>query len=257
MKDYYSILGVQRGATDDEIKQAFRRLAMKHHPDRGGDQLKFQDINEAYGVLGDPQKRAEYDNPHRGRVHVNMGGPHFNFDDIFSMFGASFGQRQSMARMQLWISLADVAQGGPRVISVADQNGQSNIEIQIPPGIDDGDSIRYPGMAPGGHDLIITYRVRPDARWQRDGSHVITDITVDILDLIVGGEIIVSTLTNTELTLKIPPMTQPGTMMRIRNHGLQRKNTHQKGDLLVRVQARLPDKISDELMDAIRQERGQ
>jgi DnaJ-class molecular chaperone len=260
VKDYYQILGIDRRATADEIKRAYRRLASQHHPDKGGDTAKFQEVEEAYRVLGDPDSRQEYDNP-RPRVHVNMQqGPHFNFDDIFTMFGAQFGpqaRQGSSARLQLWITLQDVVQGGPRVISVASPHGQSNVEIQIPPGVADGDSIRYPGMAPGKMDLIITYRVRPDPVWQRQDCHLIVEKTVDVWDLILGGEVMVDTLAGTQLVLTVAAGTQPGTTLRIRGHGLYRKDGVHRGDILVRVQARLPDQISPALLAAIREHKGQ
>jgi DnaJ-class molecular chaperone len=105
VKDYYSILGVTKTATPDEIKQAYRRLAMQHHPDRGGDIDRFQAVEEAYRTLSDPAKRAEYDNP-RQNVHVNFGGPGFNFDDIFSMFGVNQPRspRTMAARTPNWTS---------------------------------------------------------------------------------------------------------------------------------------------------------
>jgi curved DNA-binding protein len=265
MPDHYATLGVARTADDDEIKRAFRKLAMKHHPDRGGDQVQFQQINEAYSVLSDPARRREYDNPQK-RVHINVNGhPHsgqspFDFNDIFEVFGARFNQpqrQQPMARMTLWISLADVAQGGERIVSVGTPQGQSNIEINIPSGIMDGESVRYPELAPGKIDLVITYRIRPDQVWTRQGDNVSSEVSVSVWDLILGGQITLKTLQNTDIVVVIPPNTQPGTTMRVRGHGLLRKNTSERGDIMVRVQGRLPDNISDDLLEHIRKTRDQ
>lgn len=264
MKDHYTTLGVARTATEDEIKRAFRRLASQYHPDKGGDTRKFQEIQEAYAVLGDPQKRAEYDNP---RSHARMNfNPHanFNFDEIFNMFGANLRERQSgMVRMQLWIGLADVARGGPRAVSVQVNNTIQNIEIDIPLGVADGDTIRYAKLAPGGHDLVVTYRVHPDPRWQRDKSDLTTEISVDVWSLILGGEVQISDILGRHFMLTIPANTQPGTMLRMRGRGLPPRNlpgdrpNAPPGDLLLKVQARLPDKISQDLLDAINKEIGQ
>lgn len=257
MKNYYEILGVKTSASQDEIKRAYRKLASQHHPDKGGDTQKFQEIQEAYAVLSDDQKRAAYDNPQQNfGFQFNSNGP-FDFDSIFDIFGARFGQQQQRpryARMSLWITLADAVTGGPRTVSVGTHNGVHAVEIEIPSGIDDGDSVQYPGLAPGGMDLVITFRIHPDPRFQRNGSNLITDHTVNIWDLILGCQTSIRDVKNTTLTLTVPPRTQPGTLLRLKGRGLsQRHNT--PGDLLVRIHARIPDQIPDELLNQIEQTR--
>lgn len=257
MTDYYSTLGVPRTATDEEIKRAYRRLASQHHPDKGGDTERFQEIQQAYSVLGDAEQRQQYDNP---GIRINMSGaPHFNFDTIFDMFGARFQeqQRSKMAtRMQLWIGLRDVAQGGRRAVSMATMQGQANIELELPQGIEDGDSVRYQGLAPGGSDLVVTFRVRPESGWHRQDDTVIQDVTVNVWDLILGTELTVTTLRDSQILVTVPANTQPGTALRIRGHGLRRRGTSIQGDMLVRLHGVLPDSISPALLDQIRQEQG-
>ncbi len=257
MKDHYQTLGVERTATGEEIKRVYRRLASQHHPDKGGDKERFQEIQQAYAVLSDPAQRQQYDNP---GIRINVGSnPHFNFDSIFDMFGARFQEqhRQRMAtRMQLWIGLRDVAQGGRRAVSVATHQGQVNIELEIPQGVEEGDSVRYQGLAPGGSDLIVTFRLRPEPGWTRQDDTVTQDVTVPIWDLILGAEIRVNTLRDAEIIVTVPAMTQPGTAMRIRGHGLRRRGASASGDMLVRLHAVLPDHITPELQDRIRAERG-
>lgn len=250
MKDYYSILGVPRDAPEADIKRAYRRLASQHHPDKGGDTARFQEIEEAYRVLSDAAARTEYDNP-RPQAHFHAAG--FNLDEIFNMFGTRFHheQRRATANLQLWVTLEDLARPGPKVIAVSSPHGQSQIEIQIPPGVADGDSIRYPRIAPGQQDLVITYRIRADPVWQRDGAHVITERSVDVWQAILGTEITVRTLRDTEIVLRIPPRTQNGTVLRVRGHGLPQRNTAVPGDMLVRIQLRLPDDIPESLMAEI------
>jgi len=259
VKDYYKILGLDRSANDSDIKQAFRRLASQHHPDKGGDCHRFQEVQEAYSVLGDPEQRRQYDSPPGVRIHRG-GAPGFDFDAIFDMFGAKFGDarnRVTAARIQLWISLADVAQGGPRTISVSSPAGQHNIEITIPPGLQDGESVRYPRLAPGGVDLVVMFRVRPEPGWQRQDHDVIQDITLEIWDLILGRDIMTTTLSGREIKVAVPPRTQPGSMLRIRGHGLPHRNSSAQGDLLIRLLARLPPDITPDLLEHIRRERGQ
>jgi DnaJ-class molecular chaperone len=256
MSDHYATLGVARTATPDEIKRAFRKLASQHHPDKGGNTQKFQEIQAAYDTLGDAVKRADYDNP-RPQFSGMPGGAHFNMNDIFSsMFGGQspFGQQsrrqQSHTRMTLWIRMTDVAQGGTRPVAVGTPHGQSTIEVEIPLGINDGDNVQYQGLAPGGGDLVIQFRVHPDPIWQRNGLDLVTDVTADIWSMILGSDITVRTLTGSALTTSMPAGTQPKTLIRLRGHGL-RDRSGNTGDLMIRVMPTIPKIIRPELLEAI------
>ena len=261
MKDYYSILGVTRAATPEEIKKAYRRLASQHHPDKGGDTARFQELEEAYRVLSDPQKRAAHDNPQPQGFPggFQFHSQPFDFNNIFNMFGAQFQQHQrpqaAQARMSLWIQLSDVASGGKRTVSVGTSAGSQVIEIEIPPGIDDGGSVVYPGLAPGGVDLAVTFRIHPNPRWQRDGFNLYTDQKVSVWFLITGGNIIVRDILNRELEVFIPPHTQPGQILRCRGRGLPDRG-NQPGDMMIRIQAEIPRDIPEDLLTLIRQQTG-
>ena len=256
MTDYYAALGVPKTATADDIKRAFRRLASQHHPDKGGDTQKFQAIQQAYATLGDDQKRAEYDNPRPqfSGFHGHPGG--VNINDIFGqMFGQQFGQqhqhpRRSHVRMTLWISLLDVATGGKRTVSLGTQSGVSAVEIEIPLGINDGDNVQYEGIGPGGADLVVQFKVSPDRKWQRDGLNLTQEVRIDIWDLILGGELTIDTLTGKTLSTQVPARTQPGTVLRLKAQGLQDR-TGRTGDIMVRVQAQIPENIPPEIIEAI------
>jgi DnaJ-class molecular chaperone len=257
--NYYEILGVTKTATADEIKLAYRRLASQHHPDKGGDKNRFQEIQQAYQTLSDPESRASYDHPRPQftQRRAGAGEPQFNFNDIFHMFGARFGGDVEQpvarsARAQLWISLTDVAQGGRRIISIATSQGQSNVEIDIPAGIEDGDSVRYSKLAPGGQDLVIQFRVQADQNWQRQGSTLMVTMTATVWQLILGAELNLDIITGKTIAVTVPPHTQPGTTLRIRGYGLASRTGAPPGDLLVKLAARLPDHIPDDLMDHIR-----
>ena len=255
MIDYYSTLGVSKTATQDEIKKAFRRLASQHHPDKGGDTAKFQEIQAAYDTLGDSAKRQQYDNP---RPQFNnfghASGPQFDFDTIFNVFGTQFGHRQqrqqpAVSRANLTITLADVATGGKRTIGI----GQSTVEIEIPLGINDGDSIQYRGLGTQGSDLIITFRIAPSSTWQRQGSNLLTEHTINIWDLILGGETTVKDLLGNEITILVPKGTQPGARLRLRGRGLPGRVG--PGDIIVQIQAVIPKHIPKDLLDMIEQKR--
>ena len=264
MQNPYQTLGVDRNASPDEIKRAYRKLASQHHPDKGGDKARFQEIQSAYDTLTDPNRRAGYDNPgqfgQRG-FSFNFGGDSpFNFEHIFNSFGTQFHhphqQRVQQARMSLWITLDDVARGGRRTVSVGSQQGTVTVEIEIPLGIDDGDTVQYPKTGPMGTDLLITFRIHPNPRYQRQGPNLTTEHSVTVWDLILGAEIAVRDILGNTLSLTVPPRTQPGTTFRLRGRGLNQR-TGTPGDLFVRVSARIPDHIPESVVQAIEQARNQ
>jgi DnaJ-class molecular chaperone len=259
MPDHYAVLGVARTATPDEIKRAFRRLASQHHPDKGGDTQKFQEIQVAYDTLGDAAKRQQYDNP-APQFAGFPGGAQFNMGDIFSqMFGGhpGFGgqhPRRNHMRMSLWITLKDVSTGGHRQVAVGSPQGQSTIEIDIPQGINDGDMVQYQGLAPGGQDLVIEFRIHPHPQFRRDGLNLTVDYKASVWDMILGGDTTVVNLDGNQLVVAIPPLTDNNTTLRLRGRGLQdRKGA--TGDLFIRLQAQLPSSITPELAQAIQQHR--
>jgi DnaJ-class molecular chaperone len=252
MQNPYQTLGVDRNASPDEIKRAYRRLASKHHPDKGGDKTRFQEIQAAYEAITNPRPNTQ--NPFG---HTNNGGNNgaFDFDHIFNVFGARFQQphqrMQQQARMSLWITLKDAAQGGRRSITVGTAQGTQVVEIEIPAGINDSDSVQYPGIGPGGMDLIISFRIHPDAQWTRQGLDLITEHVLDMWDLILGTELQVRDILGHTLSVNIAAGTQPGTMMRLRGRGITAR-TGQAGDLLIKIQTRIPTDIPEDLVKQIR-----
>jgi curved DNA-binding protein len=252
MQNPYQTLGVDRNASPDEIKRAYRRLASKHHPDKGGDKTRFQEIQAAYEAITNPRPNTQ--NPFG---HTNNGGNTgaFDFDHIFNIFGARFQQphqrMQQQARMSLWITLKDAAQGGPRSITVGTAQGTQVVEIEIPRGINDGDSVQYPGIGPGGMDLIISFRIHPEAQWTRQGLDLVTEHTLDIWDLILGTELPVRDVLGHTLSVNIAAGTQPGTMVRLRGRGITAR-TGQAGDLLIKIQTRIPTDVPEDLVKQIR-----
>jgi curved DNA-binding protein len=258
MQNPYQTLGVNRDATADDIKQAYRKLASKHHPDRGGDTRAFQEIQIAYDTLSDPQRRAAYDNPGFGGG-FRADAP-FDFQTIFDIFGTRFQhpgqaqQQRQQARMSLWITLRDVATGGKRTISVGTQQGTHAVEIEVPLGINNGDTVQYSGLGPGGMDLVITYRIHPDARFDRHDLNLHTEHVTDVWTLITGGSATVKDLIGNNLEITVPSRTQPGTTVRLRGRGLKGRSGN-TGDLLVRLQARIPDQIDPELIALIKKNR--
>jgi len=183
--DYYSILGVAKNASDKELKSAYKKLSMQHHPDRtGGSDEKFKQVNEAYSTLKDPQKRGMYDHEQNGGGQAfnfntgNMGGDH-PFSDIFGqMFGGGHPRRQQQVRADITlgieINIEDVFNGITRYITYRLSNGQEEtVEIKIPKGAKHGDRIRYSGMgdiSPSRTrgDLYLQIKERVSRDWQRE-----------------------------------------------------------------------------------------
>ncbi len=284
-KDYYQILGLDRSASVDDVRKAYRKLALKYHPDRNpGDKSAeehFKDINEAYQVLSDPQKRARYDQ--LGSAYSswqNRGGTPGDFDwsqwfsgqpggarveygdvndlfgqDIFSDFFRSiFGgigrgpqtstrTRSAPAYQQsITISLEEAYRGTTRAF----RSGERSVTVRIPAGVKTGSKVRAAGAGPDGSDLYLLVEVTEDPRFERQGDDLRTSVTVDVFTAILGGEVEVPTMEAT-VTLKIPEGTQPEQVFRLAGRGMPRlRATQTKGDLFVRVKVRVPRDLTPE-----------
>lgn len=274
--DYYSTLGLKRGASDDEIKKAYRKLAMKHHPDRGGDEKKFKEVSTAYEALTNPEKKRIIDmggdpNAQPGMGGFNQGGPfefHFNsgnFDDLFGNFGFGGFGRQPMRKnkslsINVEISLEDVLNGKDFTAEVSMPGGKSKvITIQIPPGIEHGQQIRYEGMGdasipnlrPG--DLLVNVLIRQHVRFTRDGNNLVMERELSVWDVILGTSIDITTLDNKTLSINIPAGTQPETMMRITGEGLPHMRTRQRGNLFLKIKVTIPKNLNQSQIEKINQ----
>ena len=276
-RDYYEVLGVQKGASDDEIKKAFRKLAVKYHPDKNpGDkeaEAKFKEANEAYSVLSDKTKRARYDqfghagvggagggaggNPFGGAYGFN--GQSFNFDfgggaGLDDILGAMFGfgggfrgaRRGRDMRTSITISFEDAIFGTSRSIMV---DGKE-IKLKIPAGIYDGQQIRLQGKGaespveggPRG-DLYVEIRVRAHKTLTREGDLILSEVTISMVDAVLGTEVDVQTVDG-NVTMKIPAGTQPGTNFKLSGHGAPRLGSEERGPHIVTVNVEIPKNLS-------------
>lgn len=257
--DHYSTLGVPRDADHDTIKAAFRKLAMKHHPDKGGDPNEFQKINEAYETLSDPTKRAQYDNPQQGNP---FGGFNFNMHgfDLNDLFGSVFGQRgfhhqqhnaKPTYRTRVTVSLVDVYNGAEQVLQLGTPTGTKVINIKIPAGIYNGSSIRYDNILDGGASLIIEFVILPDLRFEREGDDLYSNLPISVLDLITGTKVKFTTIAGNTLDVTIDPCTQPHQQIKIAGHGMPRQDGT-RGNQILLLKPFIPANVHTDIIDAIK-----
>lgn len=262
--DYYSILGVNRNASPEDIKRAYRKLAMKHHPDRGGDASKLQEINEAYDTLKDPQKKSAYDNPQTSFKSQDFAGGFNNFDDVFaSMFRHSQQRPRHPVNNDITvaasISLEDVFVGKDLIVAYRLSNGkQETVEISVPPGARHGDTIRYEGLGdnrdhrfPRGN-LFIKIKVQKNKKWNREENNVVTKQMIDIFDLMQGTAITLETPEKKLVRVNIPPGTQVGTVLSVTGYGIPDLHTRKRGNLYLIINTRIPKLDSQEDIKKLR-----
>ncbi len=320
-EDYYSLLGVNKTATKDEIKAAFRKLAMKYHPDKNsGDKAaeeKFKKINEAYAVLSNDEKRKQYDmfgaegfskrytqedifrgfdfngifkefgfgNMFGGDIFSGMfgggqkkrrssrGSNPFNFETNFGNQGGfnghpgGFGNGPSgpsgsspqVAETDLHISLEDAVMGIKKRVSIDTGGGAETIEITIPRGIESGKKLRLKGKGTldpytqQRGDLFCKIIIDPHRIFTLKGNDLIVDVEVKLTDMILGGKVRITTIDNQEIELKVPPHSKNNSMLRVKGKGMPGLKDKPDGNLLIRLQAKLPTTLDENQEQLFRQ----
>jgi len=267
--DYYELLGVPRNATDSELKKAYKKQSMQHHPDRnGGSDEKFKQINEAYSALKDPQKRQMYDqygtaDPQQAQAqqqsHFSNAFGGANFEDIFGqMFGANPNMRRHMRNQDITIGadidLEDIVTGKEVIATYRLPSGrEETVEIKLPPGVQAGDRIRYAGMGSDAHsqaprgDLHVLIRVRKHPEYTQDGINLYIDKKLNLFDFILGTNITIQTIHGRTLSVNVPAGSNPGTVFSVGGQGLPNRRQGQTGNLYIKVNGVTP-KINDELL---------
>ena len=308
LPNYYETLGVREDATAAEIKKAYRKLAREHHPDRNPDDPEaeetFKAVQEAYGTLGDEEKRKTYDrmrrdpfagrdfrgapggDPSGGRFYRTPDGTYVRVEstgfgpdegyqfsdegidglgglgDLFGQFfggggrGPSpFGQQGAPRRepprgadveSRLAISFEEALRGGKTEVTLP--SGET-VRITIPKGVEDGTKVRLRGRGgegPGGTrgDLYITFEVRPSARFRRDGDDLTATETINVAEALLGTTRTITTAYGDTIKLTIPPGTQPGERLRLRNQGVRTDDG--AGALYVEIAVTIPTELTDE-----------
>jgi curved DNA-binding protein len=290
MTNHYEALGVDKTATSHDIKKAYKKKASTTHPDKGGDTAKFQEINTAYQILSDDQKRAEYDQElEYGPRHSGFGGGRsrqMNEDDIADLlrkqFGFSFNfggngaggdpfsqfkqQHQNKkptnrdVRISMELDLVDNLKEQTKTINITlPGNEKENLEIKIPRGVTNGTTVRYPGL--GDHsvkdapraDLFVQFHFRPHPNFEQYGIDLVTQITVNCLEAIVGCEKEIRGLDGTVLKLTIPPGTQYGTKFGLSNQGLYSTNEPGRGRLIAIADVHVLQHLTDAELEKIKE----
>lgn len=256
-KDYYKVLGINKTASAEEIKKAYRSLAMKHHPDRGGDEKKFQEIQEAYAHLGDPAKRSQYDNPRQ----FNGGFNENIFDDIFqaNFFNFRGGPRNPNIQVTIDITLEDAFRGKNIDAEIGLSDGKTKlVSIDIPAGVEHGMQIKYRGMGESLHprippgDLIVNVRILKHHVWERSGDNLVYEKTISAWDAIVGTDISLTTIDGKHINISVPPGTQPETFLSCKGEGMPNMRSKQRGNLLIKIKVSIPKNLSKEQIEKIK-----
>ena len=281
MKDYYKILGVSKNASEEEIKKAYRKLAHQHHPDKkGGNEARFKEVSEAYSVLSNKAKRAQYDQfgayqpgagagagGFQGFGGQGFGGFDFgNFnnadfdmgdlsDILSSMFGGRRVRRGRDVAVDIELSFQESVFGTERKVVINSKLvKQKEVTIGVPAGIDDGQMIRLTGMGetiedgtPG--DLFVKVHVRRHPYLRKEGFNLVMDLEIKLSEALLGGEKRIVALDG-EMTLKISAGTNTGTILRVKGKGVP-QGGNKRGDLYVRVRVNIPDNLSKEAKKSI------
>lgn len=254
----YEVLGIPKTATQEEIKRAYRKLASQNHPDKGGDTAQFQQIQIAYDILSDPEKRQEIDNPKSARQHFDFHFGHPNIEEIFAQFGFHqhpftrvHPRKNQDIRASVNLNLEDTLVDSFKKLLIQTSNQQKTIEIRIPKGITSGTTIKYPDLGdnlfpnlPPG-DLYLTINILPHPRFQISGLDLIINLTIDCFQAILGSEQTIIGLDNKVFSIKIPAGCQPHTKLKIPGEGLNAFQHDIKGNLLVQILINIPTDLTE------------
>ena len=281
MKNYYDILGVSEDASSDQIKKAFKDIAKKEHPDRGGDEARFKEANEAYDTLKNSQKRHDYDTMRKFGATQGGGQHPFCNEDIFGDFFSGFGngdmdfggrfnftqgpgrtrtfrtqQRGNRnVQVRMAISIKEAMMHNEKTINYKLPSGREEFAtVKIPAGVQHGVTFKFAGMGddsirnqPRG-DLMVVMSVLDSDGYTRKGNDLYTDKTIDCFQAIRGSEFNLKTLDDAIIKVKVPAGTQPGTVLSVKGRGMPvHKTLNIRGNLYVKIHILIPQLSAQDL----------
>lgn len=275
MTDYYTILGVSENATQEEIKKSYKKLANKHHPDKGGDESKFKDISVAYDTLSDENKRQEYDlrrryddqsSHHFHNTFNNSPFDHFfgsnfgGFDPFQDMFGRRQQRRNKDLNLSCTISLFDSYTGKKLEAKFTLPSGKpQNVVIDIPAGVTNGDTIKYTGLGDDSiqgltrGDLHVTINVISDNNYERRNDDIFTTIEINPIEAIIGCKKEVKTITGETTVLDIRPGVETGVEYAKNGIGFKNIKSGRTGRFVIVVKIKTPLITNKELLEKLKQ----
>lgn len=253
--DYYKILGVAPNASEEDIKKAYRKLASKHHPDKGGNTERFQEIQQAYDAIMSGKARGEFQEFDFGDIFGNNSAPPFGFnfnfgggDDINEFIRKHRQPRENPpVTARFSVPLEQVYHGLNQDFTIDIPNrGQVTVPLKLEPGFSSGIKVRYPqqgaqtytNLAPG--DLYVQIDVVEQGRWRRDHLNLHTQTHIPLKTALMGGAVEIDTIEGKTLAMNIPAGCQPGTVMRVANYGLRSGAHSTRGDMFVTVNIHIP-----------------
>lgn len=271
MNDYYTTLGVEKTATQEEIKKAYKKLANKHHPDKGGDQEKFKEISLAYDTLGDERKREEYDYSQSFGNRHSSYTTHHDFHDIFSnhfgnsFFNDIFGHSRTIHKnrdlnLQCQVSFVESFTGKQLEAKYTLPSGKpQTVIIDVPAGVENGNVINYRGLGDDSiqniqrGDLHVTIIVIPDDKFDRIGNDVYTTIEINPIEAIIGCSKTVKSLTGEDMTINIRPGVETGAEYARSGSGFTNIRTGQKGRFVTKIKIKTPIITNNDLINRLTQ----